>query len=75
MTELAAMPIYGKKTFKILALRNRKAYDLETCYVALSTLVHEIKVVYDVERYINDDPSLIFTYFTTRSTLVIYAFI
>ena len=35
MTKMAAMPIYGKN----LLLRNEKAYDLETWYVALSAQV------------------------------------
>ena len=38
ITKMAAMPIYGKN-LKILLLRNLKAYDLETLYVALGVLV------------------------------------
>ena len=38
MTKMAAMPIYGKKTFKNLLLQNHKSYDLETWHVALGTL-------------------------------------
>ena len=32
MTKMATMPIYGKNLKNLL--RNQKAYDLETCYVA-----------------------------------------
>ena len=35
MTKMAAMPIYGKKTFKQLHLQNQKADDLGTWDVAL----------------------------------------
>ena len=35
VTRMAAMPIYGKKTFKNLLLQNQKADDLGTWYVAL----------------------------------------
>ena len=35
MTKMAAMPIYGKKTFKNLLLQNQKADDLGTWYIAL----------------------------------------
>ena len=38
MTKMAAMPIYGKNLKKLL-LRNQKAYDLETWYVALGARV------------------------------------
>ena len=38
MTKMAAMPIYGKN-LKNLLLRNQKAYDLETWYVALGARV------------------------------------
>ena len=39
MTKMAAMPIYGVKTFKNLLRWNRKADDLETCFAASSTRV------------------------------------
>ena len=39
MTKRAAMPIYGKN-LKNLLLRNQKADDLETWYVALGAQVH-----------------------------------
>ena len=35
MTKMAATPIYGKKPFKNLPLKNQKADDLRTLYVAL----------------------------------------
>ena len=38
MTQMAAMPIYGK-TLKNLLLQNQKAYDLETWHVASGTQV------------------------------------
>ena len=38
MTQVAAMPIYGKK-LKNLLLRNQKADDLETLYAALGAQV------------------------------------
>ena len=38
MTKMADMPIYGKKTFKIL-LKNQKAHDLGTWYVELVMFV------------------------------------
>ena len=51
------------KTFKNLLLWNRKADDLETWYVALSTQV------------LNNAPGLTLTCFTARSNLVAYAFV
>ena len=38
MTNMAAIPIYGKKT-KDIFLWSRKADDLENCYTALNTRV------------------------------------
>ena len=38
MTKKAAMPIYGKN-LKNFLLRNQKAYDLDTWYVALGARV------------------------------------
>ena len=54
------------KIFKNLLLRNQKAYDLETWYVALGAQV--------LPSYLNDDPGLTLTYFTGRSNLVPCAF-
>ena len=39
MTKMATMPIYGKKTYNNLLLRNQKADDLETLYAALGARV------------------------------------
>ena len=61
ITKIAAMPIYGK-TLKNLLLQNRKSNELETWHVALVTHVLQV--------YINDDPWLTLTYFTTRSNWV-----
>ena len=55
------------KTFKNLLLQNQKSYDLETLHVALGTKLYKV--------YINNDPELTLTYFTTRSNLVPYAFV
>ena len=35
MTKMAAIPIYGKKNFKNLLLKNQKADEVGTWYVAL----------------------------------------
>ena len=40
MTKMAAMPIYGKKPFKILFLQNQQADFHETWYVASGTPAH-----------------------------------
>ena len=61
MTKMAAMPIYDKNLKNVL-LRNQK--DLESWYAAPGARVCS-----------NDDPELIFTYFTARSNLVPYAFV
>ena len=55
------------KTFKNLLLQNQKSYDLETWHVALGIKLYKV--------YINDDPGLTLTYFTSRSNLVPYAFV
>ena len=39
MTNMAAMPIYSKKTLKNLLLQNQYTDDLETWYMALSMQV------------------------------------
>ena len=58
------------KTLKNLFLRNQKAYDLATWYVALGA-----RVLSYFQVCSNDDPRLTLTYFTTRSNLVPYAFV
>ena len=62
MTKMATMPIYGKNLKNLL--RNQKAYDLETWYVAQV-----------LPSLFNDDPGLTLTYFMLRSNLVLYAFV
>ena len=39
ITNIAAMPVYGKKLKKKLLLQNQKSYDLETWHVASGTQV------------------------------------
>ena len=55
------------KTLKNLFLRNQKADNLETWYASLGAQVLPICS--------NTGPGLTFTYFTTRSNLVSYAFV
>ena len=52
---------------KNLLLQNQKANDLESWYVASGARV--------LPSFLNDDPKLILTYFTARSSLVPYAFV
>ena len=66
MTNMAAMPIYGK-TLKNLLLWNQKANDLESLYAASGTRVLPICS--------NDDTELTLTYFMARSNLIPYAFV
>ena len=54
------------KTLKNLLLQNRKSSDLETLHVALGTQA--------LQSYINDDPGLTLTYFTTGSNWVTCTF-
>ena len=61
MTKMASTPIYGKKTFKNLLLRNQWTDFHETWYVALGTWVHHV--------YLNDDPRLVLTYKVTFCNL------
>ena len=60
MTKMAAMPINGKN-LKNLLLRNQKAYDLETWYIALGGWVLKYYQVYS-----NNDAGLTLPCFTTR---------
>ena len=55
------------KTLKNLLLQNQKADDLEL------HMQHWVLEYYQVCS--NNDPGLTFTYFTTRSNLVPYAFV
>ena len=63
MTKMAAMPIYGKNIKKIFS-RTRSPMILKL------GMYHWGLKLYKV--YINDDPGLTLTYFTTRSNWVIY---
>ena len=60
MTKMVAMPIYGKKNFKNLLLRNQRADFHETWYVASGTPA----------SHLNDDPGMTLTYLTARSNFV-----
>ena len=57
---------YMVKTFKNLLLQNQKTFDLETWHVALGTQALLV--------YVNDDPGLTLTYFTSRSNWVAFTF-
>ena len=59
MTKMAAMPIYGKKPLKIFFSRTRSPMILKL------GMKHRGLKPYKV--YINDDPGLTLTYFTSRS--------
>ena len=67
MTKVAATPIYVN-SLKNLLLRNQKADDLESRYVALGARVLP-------SLFSNGDPELTLTYFTARSNLVPYGFV
>ena len=67
MTNMVAMPIYGKNLKKNLLLWNQKADDLESLYA------NGVLKFYQV--YSNDDPELTLTYFMAMSNLVLYAFV
>ena len=69
ITKMAAMSIYNKNLQKFL--RNQKAYDLETWYVASGARV--LVLYYQVCS--NDDPGLTLNYVMARSDLVPYAFV
>ena len=65
LTNMAAMPIYGK-SLKDFLLWNQKASDLESWYAASGTEV--------LPSLFKWWPGLTLTYFTARSNLVPYAF-
>ena len=67
MTNMAAMPIYGKNLKNNLLLWNQKGSDLE------SFMQHRVLEYFQV--YSNDDPELTLTYFMARSNLIPYAFV
>ena len=60
MTKMAAMPIYGKKTFKILLLLNQWADFNKTWHEASGLKYYNV--------FINCDLWMTLTYFTARST-------
>ena len=66
MTKMAATLIYGKKSFKILLLRNRGVDFYETWYVPLGLL--------PIIVCSNDDSGVTLTYVMARSNLVTLAF-
>ena len=66
MTKMTAMPIYGKKPLKNLLLKNQKADDLGTWYVAFGCGAYQVCS--------NDDPRLTFNYLTSRSNFHTNAF-
>ena len=66
MTKMATTPIYGKPTFKSLLLKNQKANDLGTWYVAFGMGAYQVCS--------NDDSKFTLTYLTSRSNLLPIAF-
>ena len=60
MIKMAAMPIYGKISFKIFFSRTLSKMTLK--------LGTQQKGLEPYKSYINGDPGLILTYFTTRSS-------
>ena len=66
MTNMVAMPIYGKN-LKNLLLQNQQTNDLETWYVASCMKV--------LPKFLNYDPGLTMTHFTPRSNLVTKTFV
>ena len=66
MTKMTAKPIYGKNLQKIFSYRTN-------CRVIMKLgMKHSVLKLYKV--YINDDPELALTYFTTMSNLAKLAF-
>ena len=66
MTEMAGMSIYGKNPLKIFFSRTVSQMILK--------LGKYQKRLEPYKSFINDDPGLTLTYFTTRSNLVLKAF-
>ena len=67
MTKIVAMPIYGKNLKKIFFFGTKRPMTLK--------LGRQHRVVEYYQVCSNDDPGLTMTYFTTRSSLVPYAFV
>ena len=66
MTKMAAIPIYEKKTLKIIFSRTGSPMILKLGMQHWKFKFYKI--------YINNDPGLTLTYFTTRSNWVAYMF-
>ena len=66
MTKMAAMPIYGKNPSKIFFSRTGRPIFTKLGMLHWGLL--------PIIVYINDDPGVTLTYFTTRSDLVTLAF-
>ena len=67
MTNLAAMPIYGKHFNKVFFSGTERPMTLNV------NMQHRVLKSYQVCS--NDGPGLTLTYFTTRSKLVPYVFV
>ena len=65
MTKIAAMPIYGKKRYKIIYFATKRPMTLKVGQQHRGLEYYQI--------YSNDNPRLTFTYFTERSNLTLYA--
>ena len=66
MTKMATLPIYGKKSLKILFIATEMSMTLKVA------MLHQVLEYYHV---CSNDPGLTLTYFTARSNLVPYAFV
>ena len=66
MTNMATMPIYGKKLIKSLLLWNQKAIGFGTWNVGSG--------MWALPGYTDDESRLTFTYFMARSNLIPNAF-
>ena len=67
MTNMAVMPIYGKKPLTTVVSGTKRPMALKVC---MQHWVFEYYLMYS-----SDDPGLTLTYFTTMSNLVPYAFV
>ena len=67
MTNMATMPIYGKKLKKIFFSGTKRPMNLKI------GMQHRVLEYFQICS--NDDPELTLTYFTARSNLIPYAFV
>ena len=67
MTKIAATPMYGKKPSNIFSYRTNSPMIMKL------SMKHYVLKLYKV--YINDDPVLTLTYFTTMSNLAKLVFV